>query len=152
MVLAFCKSSHILVPMYVVLPIQCMCWAILNCMHSYIHLINKVNINYMCVFSYRNTNVTIYALQNGSFFSPDNLTNLIETNRGTLSNIFGYDIVTISSNNVTPQPPSATEPPERTEDHSIPSWAIALIVIVSSVIIVSVLLIILAILWRRYTR
>ena len=115
-----------------------------------IHLINKVNINY--IFPYRNTNVTIYALQNGRFFSPDNLANLIETNQVTLSSVFGFNIATVSSNNMTPEPPSTTEPPVRTEDDSIPSWAIALIVIVNSVIIVSVLLIILAILWRRYTR
>ena len=63
-----------------------------------------------------------------------------------ITDLLGYNILSTESNMPTERPVVITV------TRSIPSWAIALIVIVNSVIVISLLLIVLAILWRRYTR
>ena len=88
----------------------------------------------------------IYAVRNGEFVDPNELKELIIAKEAEISRVLGYDITSVESN-------KATEPPVVTRvSRSVPTWAIALIVIVNSVIIISLLLIVLAILWRRYTR
>jgi len=90
--------------------------------------------------------VIIYATKDDEFLDPNELTQLVESKQMEITGVLGYDIVSVGSNR-------PTEPPVVTRvNRSIPSWAIALIVIVNSVIIISLLLIVLAILWKRYTR
>ena len=96
--------------------------------------------------SCRNTKVTLYALQNDNFVDPIEIQELIVSRQMNISAMLGYDIGAVESNRPTERPVV------RTVTRSIPSWAIALIVIVNSVIIISVLLIVLAMLWRRYTQ
>lgn len=90
--------------------------------------------------------VTIYGTKDDVFLDPNELTQLIESKQTEITGALGYDIISVRSN-------KPTEQPVVTRVHrSIPSWAISLIVIVNSVIIISLLLIVLAMLWRRYTR
>ena len=109
---------------------------------EYIHTADhKYNI------SYRNILVTIYAIgDDDQFIEANILQQMIESNEKELSAALGYDIISVESNKPT-QPPVVT-----TVTRNIPDWAIALIVIVNSVIVISLLLIVLAILWRRYNR
>lgn len=90
--------------------------------------------------------MTIYAKQNDEFLEANKLVEMIESKQTAISRGLGYDIISVEVNKETVPPVLRTEP------RSIPSWAIALIVIVNSVIIISMLLIVLAILWKRYTR
>ena len=97
--------------------------------------------------SYSNILVTIYAVgDDDQFIEANKLQQLIESNEKDLSTALGYNILSVESNKPT-EPPVVT-----TVTRSIPDWAIALIVIVNSVIVISLLLIVLAILWRRYNR
>lgn len=95
---------------------------------------------------YRTTEVTVYAIRDDVFLEPIELQALIESNQMAIISQLGYDIISIESNMPTERPVVVRV------TRSIPGWAIALIVIVNSVIIISLLLIVLAILWRRYTR
>lgn len=90
--------------------------------------------------------VTVYAEGDGKFVEPNELAQLIESKQGDLAAALGYDIISVESNRATEAPVVTTV------TRSIPDWAVALIVIVNSVIVISLLLIVLAILWRRYTR
>ena len=90
--------------------------------------------------------MTVYALQDEEFLDPIELQELIESKQMDIMALLGYDIISTTSNKPTEIPVVVRV------TRSIPGWAIALIVIVNSVIIISLLLIVLAILWRRYTR
>ena len=88
----------------------------------------------------------VYALQNDEFLEPIELQELIESKQADIIALLGYDILSTESNKPTERPVMIRV------TRSIPGWAIALIIIVNSVIVISLLLIVLAILWRRYTR
>ena len=90
--------------------------------------------------------MTIYATQNDEFVDPSELQQMIESRQMDIVDLLGYGIISVVSNRPTERPVVTRV------TRSIPSWAIALIIIVNSVIIMSLLLIVLAILWRRYTR
>lgn len=62
----------------------------------------------------------------------------------------GLTIVQVSSNDQ-PTTPTSTVP-TKTIQRTIPPWAVAVIVVLNSVIIIAVLLIVLGITWRRYKR
>lgn len=94
--------------------------------------------------------MTIYAVgDDHKLIDANELQQRIKSNENEIAarlNVLGYDFISVESN-------KPTEPPTVTMvTRSIPDWAIALIVIVNSVIVISLLLIVLAILWRRYTR
>ena len=88
----------------------------------------------------------VYAEENNNFVEPNELRKRIVSKQVEIAAALGYNIVEVESNRAT-QPPVITR-----VTRSVPNWAIALIVIVNSVILISLLLIVLAMLWRRYTR
>lgn len=90
--------------------------------------------------------MTIYAEEGDKFVEPNELRQRIMSKQMEIAARLGYNILSVESNRPT------VPPVQTTVSRSVPDWAIALIVIVNSVIIISLLLIVLAMLWRRYTR
>lgn len=60
----------------------------------------------------------------------------------------GFSIAEVFSN----APPEVSTPPTAVPTRPIPTWAVVVIVVLNSVIIIGVLLLILGIVWKRYTR
>ena len=60
----------------------------------------------------------------------------------------GFSIAEVFSNGAT----EASTPPTAVPTRPIPTWAVVVIVVLNSVIIIGVLLLILGIVWKRYTR
>ena len=93
--------------------------------------------------------VTIYAVGDDQFIDANELQQLIESNENKLAAALGYSIISVESSKPTEVPMVTTA---TTVTDSIPDWAIALIVIVNSVLAILLLLIVLAILWKCYTQ
>ena len=96
--------------------------------------------------------VTVYAVGDDQFIEPNELQQLIESNKKELAAALGYSIISVESSKPTEDPMVTIATMVTTVTQTIPDWAIALIVIVNSVLVISLLLIVLGILWKCYTR